>query len=224
MEKTLSEYMSLSKNIDDLKFENKLKVAILSSFTLNGLNEILHVKCSELGIRYQSYVAGYNQYNQEFLNSQSDFYKFSPDVTFLILDIRNFLGDDFHFPYNLSDDELYPKYELKDVLTNLKYNSLSDDFYYDKQDLRSEAPIENIEVEQVAEIPQPEIKTPPYFLTISATILKYSFGGVINPPTPIIGSARIPAILPVVVVWINSSTSLAHAVPQFSGDNFNGHR
>ena len=97
--------MSLSKNIDDLKFENKLKVAILSSFTLNGLNEILHVKCSELGIRYQSYVAGYNQYNQEFLNSQSDFYKFSSDVTFLILDIRNFLGDDFHFPYNLSDDE-----------------------------------------------------------------------------------------------------------------------
>ena len=69
--------------------------------------------------------------------------------------------EQFGYSYNLSDDELYPKYELKDVLTNLKYNSLSDDFYYDKQDLRSEAPIENIEVEQVAEIPQPEIKTPP---------------------------------------------------------------
>ena len=68
-----------------------------------------------------------------------------------------------------------------------------------------------------------EIKIPPYFLTISATILKYSFGGVINPPTPIIGSTKIPAIFPVVVVCINSSTSVAHAVPQFFGDNFNGH-
>ena len=105
MEKTLSEYISLSKNIDDLKFEKKLKVAILSSFTLNGLNEVLHVKCSEFGIRYQSYVGGYNQYNQELLDSKSDYYKFSPDVTFLIIDIRNFLGNDFHFPYNMSDNE-----------------------------------------------------------------------------------------------------------------------
>ena len=105
MEKTLSEYLSLSKNIDDIKFNKKLKVAILSSFTLNGLDEILHVKCSELKIRYQSYLAGYNQYNQEFLNAQSEYYKFSPDLTFLILDIRNFLGKDFHFAYKMSDDE-----------------------------------------------------------------------------------------------------------------------
>jgi len=105
LEKTLSEYISLSKNIDDLKFDKKLKIAILSSFTLNGLSEILRVNCSELGIRCQPYMAGYNQYNQEFLDSQSEYYRFSPDVTFLILDIRNFLGDNFHFSYNMSDDE-----------------------------------------------------------------------------------------------------------------------
>ena len=105
MEKSLSEYIALSKNIDDLKFDKKLKVAILSSFTLNGLSEILHVKSSDLGIRYQSYLGGYNQYNQELLDSQSEYYKFSPDVTFLILDIRNFLGENFHFPYNISDNE-----------------------------------------------------------------------------------------------------------------------
>ena len=105
MEKTLSDYISLSKNIDDLKFDKKIKVAILSSFTLNGLNETLHVMCSELGIRYQSFVAGYNQYNQELLNPKSDYHKFCPDVTFLIMDIRNFLGENFHFPYNISDEE-----------------------------------------------------------------------------------------------------------------------
>ena len=81
--------------ISNLK--KKLKVAILSSFTLNGLNETLHVKCSELEIKYQSYVAGYNQYNQELLDSKSEYYKFSPDVTFLIIDVRNFLGEKFPF-------------------------------------------------------------------------------------------------------------------------------
>ena len=97
--------MTLSKNIDDLKFDKKLKVAVLSSFTINGLDEILHVRCSEIGINYQSYLAGYNQYNQEFLNPESDYYKFSPDITFLIIDIRSFLGDHFHYPYNISNNE-----------------------------------------------------------------------------------------------------------------------
>tara|TARA_Y100000590_G_scaffold463122_1_gene629066 strand:- start:29736 stop:31457 length:1722 start_codon:yes stop_codon:yes gene_type:complete len=97
--------MELSKNIDDTKFDKKTKVAILSSFTLNGLNEILHVKCSEIGIRYHSYIAGYNQYNQELLNSKSELYKFSPDITFLILDIRNFLGESFFQSHSLSNDE-----------------------------------------------------------------------------------------------------------------------
>ncbi len=105
MEKSLSEYISLSKNINDLKFDKKMKIAILSSFTLNGLSEILHVKCSELGIGYRSFVAGYNQYAQELINSKSEYYKFSPDVTFLIIDIRNLLGENFFFPYNISDNE-----------------------------------------------------------------------------------------------------------------------
>ena len=117
MEKNLSEYISLSKNIDELKFDKKIKVAILSSFTLNGLDETLHVKTSELGIRYQSYLSGYNQYNQEFLDPKSNLYDFSPDITFLILDIRNFFGD-IHFPYNLSDSER--KLLFKEKLEQLK--------------------------------------------------------------------------------------------------------
>jgi len=118
LEKTLSEYLTLSKNIDDLKFEKKLKVAILSSFTINGLDEILHVKCSEIGINYQSYLGGYNQYNQEFLNPESDYYKFSPDITFLIIDIRNFLGDHFHYPYNISNNER--KLLVKEKISHLE--------------------------------------------------------------------------------------------------------
>ena len=130
MEKTLSEYIGLSKNIDNSNYDKKLKVALLSSFTLNGLSEILHVKCSEIGIRYQSYTSGYNQYNQELLNPESDYYKFGSDITFLILDIRNFLGDNFYNFHILSDDikqELVEEKtnQLKNIIQNFEKNSNS---------------------------------------------------------------------------------------------------
>ena len=130
MEKNLSEYISLSKNIDELKFDKKIKVGILSSFTLNGLDETLHVKTSELGIRYQSYISGYNQYNQQFLDPESDLYNFSPDITFLILDTRNFFGDSFYFSYNMSNTEKKSLFEekfnqLKNLIEIFQKNSNS---------------------------------------------------------------------------------------------------
>jgi len=130
MEKSLSDYMNSSKNLDDTKFDKKLKVAILPSFTLNGLDETFHVKCSEIGIRYHSYVADYNQYNQEILDPKSDFYKFSPDITFLILDIRSLLGDYFYFPYSISSDERKSLAkekinELENLILQFKNNSSS---------------------------------------------------------------------------------------------------
>ena len=119
--------MLLSKQIDDLKFDKKLKVAILSSSTLNGLDETLHVKCFELGIRYQSFVSGYNQYNQQLLESTSDFYKFSPDITFLIIDIRNFFGEIFHNPYSMSAENrrIFSQKkisELENLIKNFEMN------------------------------------------------------------------------------------------------------
>ena len=107
-----------------------MKVAILSSFTLNGLDETIHVKCSELGIRYQSFVAGYNQHNQQLLDPKSDYYSFSPDITFLILDIRNFLGENFYNFYNMSiqDRKSFSKEkikELENIINFFKNNSNS---------------------------------------------------------------------------------------------------
>tara|TARA_A100001037_G_C15124843_1_gene625653 strand:- start:414 stop:2159 length:1746 start_codon:yes stop_codon:yes gene_type:complete len=105
LEKTLSDYILQSKTIDNLNFNKKIKVAILSSFTINGLDETLRVKCSKLGIKCNSFVGGYGQYNQELINSKSKLYEFSPDITFLVIDIRNFLGEDFHLAHNMSADE-----------------------------------------------------------------------------------------------------------------------
>ena len=116
-EKPLSEYISDSQKLGLDNFKNKIKLAFVSSFTINGLSESLRVKCSKKQISCSTYVSGYNQYNQEILNENSTLYKFSADITFLILDTRSIFGDLFHFPYSIS------KYERENFV-NEKINDL----------------------------------------------------------------------------------------------------
>ena len=103
--------MTLSENINKANdtsldvFDKTLKVAVLSSFTLNGLAESLRANCKEVKIDCSSYVCGYNQYAQDILNPESSLYKFKPDVTFLMLDNRNILGDLFYNPYSVTSEE-----------------------------------------------------------------------------------------------------------------------
>lgn len=101
-EKNLPNYINQARSLEPSKYKNKIQVAILSNFTLNGLSEIIQVKCSEINVGCFTYVSDYNQYNQNILNDSSKLYKFLPDMTFLILDIRSILGDAFYFPFELN--------------------------------------------------------------------------------------------------------------------------
>ena len=104
-EEKLSSYLSKSKLISNSNYEKKIRIAILGGFTLNGLEETMRVKCDEKKIQCTTYVSGYNQYNQEILDKKSQLYKFSPDITFLIIDSRNALGEFFSNPYSISAEE-----------------------------------------------------------------------------------------------------------------------
>lgn len=104
-EKNLSNYINRAKSLNPSEYGNKIRVATLSNFTLNGLSDIIQVKCSEIDVGCFSYVSDYNQYNQNILSETSKLYEFSPDITFLILDIRSILGDVFYFPYTLDSSE-----------------------------------------------------------------------------------------------------------------------
>ena len=101
----LSYYMSKSKSLNNADYEKKIRVALLSSFTINGLEQTLRVLCFENKINCKTYVGNYNQYNQEILDKNSNLYKFNPDVTFLILDTRSLLGDLFFSPYSISNEK-----------------------------------------------------------------------------------------------------------------------
>jgi FkbH-like protein len=105
MEKPLSEYLELSEKIVPNSHDRQIKIGFLSSFTISGLPEVMKIKCDQLKISAQTHLGEYNQYNQDILDSNSQLYKFQPDITFLILDIRSLLGDFFYFPYRTSQEE-----------------------------------------------------------------------------------------------------------------------
>ena len=88
-----------------MSLEKKIRIAILSSFTLNGTGEIFQVKCAEKNIQCITHLGAYDQYNQEILNPKSTLYQFNPDITFLILDTRSILGDLWYNPYSLDDKQ-----------------------------------------------------------------------------------------------------------------------
>ena len=104
-EQKLSHYINKDGELIGRTFGKKIRIGILCSFTINGLEETIRVKSAEKNIECVTYMGGYNQYNQEILNQESNLYKFSPDITFLIIDTRNIFGDLFHSPYSISVSE-----------------------------------------------------------------------------------------------------------------------
>ena len=85
VEEKLSAYITKSKKLNSSNFQKKIKTALLSNFTLDGLAETIKVKCGELNVGCDTFYGGYNQYNEEILNNKSNLYSFSPDICFLIL-------------------------------------------------------------------------------------------------------------------------------------------
>ena len=92
----LSYFMNKSKSLKDRNFDKTIKIALLSSYTINGFYETLKVKMSEHQIGGNIYVGAYNQYNQEILKDDSELYNFKPNLTFLMIDTRTILGEIFY--------------------------------------------------------------------------------------------------------------------------------
>lgn len=104
-EEKLSYYFNKAAELSNYSSDKKIRVAILGSFTLNGLAETIQVKCAEKKLQCLTYIGGYNQYNQEILNPQSGLYKFQPDLTFLFIDTRTLLKEIYHLPHSISPEE-----------------------------------------------------------------------------------------------------------------------
>ena len=128
-EEKMSYYLTKAKTIEN-NFDKTIRIAVLSSFTLNGIEKVFEVKCAEKKIKCVSYLADYNQYNQEILHETSRLYEFNPDITFLILDTQSILGDLWYSPYlvdiNERKDFVEKKFlEIKNLIQSFTQKSKS---------------------------------------------------------------------------------------------------
>jgi len=82
-----------------------VKIAVLTSFAVEGIKEVLSVRCWHEGIEPEIFVGDYNQYSRLMLDPESALYKFSPDILFLFIDVRSLWGEDFYRPYSISSQQ-----------------------------------------------------------------------------------------------------------------------
>ncbi len=81
----------------------KVRIAILTSSTIKGIQEVLFEKCFAEGIEAEIWIGGYNQYRQEILSEGSELYKFHPDLIFINIHLKSLLGEYYYDPYSLTE-------------------------------------------------------------------------------------------------------------------------
>lgn len=78
---------------------DKIKIAVLASFTIINFDKKLEQACNKYKIISDVYIAPYQRYAQEILNLDSDLYEHDPGIVFLMIDVESFLLDYYSFPY-----------------------------------------------------------------------------------------------------------------------------
>ena len=116
--KELSYYINQAKIIKPENHKNKIRIAFVGSFTLNGFEETIQVQCNDEKINCITYNSPYNQFNQEILDENSNLYKFKPDIIFLLIDNRTILENLFYFS-NINSENEKKKY------TDEKFNEIN---------------------------------------------------------------------------------------------------
>lgn len=94
--------------------EKRIRIALLSSFTIDPLSIYLDIECRLAGLYPEIYVAPFNQYRQEILDTNAKLYGFKPDLVILAVEARSLLPEEF-----LSDCFKIPKQEKERQLAEI---------------------------------------------------------------------------------------------------------
>jgi len=93
-------------DLDALKVqdEKRIRVALLSSFTIDPLSIYIDIKSRLAQLHPEIYVASFNQYQQEILDENSRLYAFKPDVIILAVQADVLLNENVYSEFvKLSD-------------------------------------------------------------------------------------------------------------------------
>ncbi len=76
------------------EFKHQADIAFVSSYTADPLADYVQVFSAQNDLAVNQYIAPYGQFNQELLNPQSELYRASPQLTFLLIEIEPLLAND----------------------------------------------------------------------------------------------------------------------------------
>jgi FkbH-like protein len=107
----------LDLNVLEKPEEKRIKIALLSSFTIDPLAIYLDIKSRFAKLYPEIYIASFNQYQQEILNENSGLYVFKPDIIILAIKEDALVNENFISEYiKLSD----LKQTQKELLSSLQ--------------------------------------------------------------------------------------------------------
>lgn len=89
----------LDTKLEDVPRESQIKIALLSSFTIDPLSMYLDIKCRLIGLYPEIYIAPFNQYRQEILDSNSGLYRFKPNLVIIAVEAQSLLPENFFSDY-----------------------------------------------------------------------------------------------------------------------------
>ncbi len=95
---SVADFISCAQQLSDLSeqiphYMRNSRVALLSSYTIQGLPETMKARALFHNLWLDAYVSPYNQFTQQILDNESNFYKFEPDLVYLIIDAKDILNE-----------------------------------------------------------------------------------------------------------------------------------
>ena len=108
-------------NLEELNVPSwkRIKVALLSSFTIDPLGVYMDVKSRLVGLYPEIYIGPSNQYQQEILDKGSKLYAFKPNVVILAVQAESLLGEDFYCEFAKSSGKEQYQTEVIDQFKRL---------------------------------------------------------------------------------------------------------
>lgn len=101
-EPTQANYWSIHKKIQKLDFSNeviednqRIKIALLSSFTIDSLKPFIDLDCRIEGLFPEIYLGPFNRYQEEVINTKSELYNFNPEIILFFIQLETLLPEDF---------------------------------------------------------------------------------------------------------------------------------
>ncbi|NHK31558.1 MAG: HAD-IIIC family phosphatase [Asgard group archaeon] len=137
-EPTQANYWTVHKKIQKLDFSDvsieenqRVKIALLSSFTIDSLKPFIDVDSRIEGLYPEIYVGPFNRFQEEVIDKKSELYKFNPEIIFFFIQLETLLPEDFKQKFaKISKKDLEEEIErmvdlIKNLLSTLTQNTSS---------------------------------------------------------------------------------------------------